>query len=74
MAEPATVVPRDNGNYKVTGPVRIVDVEGAVIQEVPDGEVVFLCRCGHSKEKPYCDSTHKEIEFQSVVRAADFPL
>jgi CDGSH-type Zn-finger protein len=74
MSEPATITPRDNSNNKVTGPVRIVDVEGTVIRDVPEGEVVFLCRCGHSEEKPFCDSTHKKIGWQSVVRASDFPL
>jgi CDGSH-type Zn-finger protein len=63
MSEPATITPRDNSNNKVTGPVRILE-----------GEVVFLCRCGHSQEKPFCDSSHKRVGFESVVRASDFPL
>jgi CDGSH-type Zn-finger protein len=67
-----TITPRDNASNKVTGPVRIVDVEGNLIRDVPEGQNVFLCRCGHSKTKPICDSTHKEIGFQSVVRASDF--
>jgi CDGSH-type Zn-finger protein len=74
MSEPATITPRDNSNNKVTGPVRILDVEGTVIRDVLEGEVVFLCRCGHSQEKPFCDSSHKRVGFESVVRASDFPL
>jgi CDGSH-type Zn-finger protein len=54
--------------------VRILDVEGTVIRVVLEGEVVFLCRCGHSQEKPFCDSSHKRVGFESVVRASDFPL
>ncbi|HEX7060098.1 MAG TPA: CDGSH iron-sulfur domain-containing protein, partial [Solirubrobacterales bacterium] len=35
---------RDNGPYKVTGPVRIVDAEGAEFA-VPEGRAIALCRC-----------------------------
>jgi CDGSH iron-sulfur domain-containing protein 3 len=74
LLEVVTITPRDNSSNKVTGPVRIIDAEGAVIREVPEGEVVLLCRCGHSEEKPFCDSSHKKVGFESVVRASDFPL
>lgn len=26
---------------------------------------VALCRCGHSKNKPYCDGSHKAAGFKS---------
>lgn len=51
-----------NSNYKVDGPVTIEDASGKVT-EVPAGESVFLCRCGGSKTKPFCDGTHKTIGF-----------
>ena len=59
---------RDNGPYKVTGPVRIVDPDGAVF-EVEAGRPVALCRCGHSQTKPFCDKSHREHGFESCVRA-----
>lgn len=59
---------RDDGPYKVTGPVRIVDAEGGVF-EVQDDRPVALCRCGLSRSKPFCDATHKEAGFESCVRA-----
>jgi CDGSH-type Zn-finger protein len=59
---------RDDGPYKVTGPIRLIDPSGAVI-DVPEGEVVALCRCGGSRNKPFCDASHREIGFTSSVRA-----
>jgi CDGSH-type Zn-finger protein len=26
---------------------------------------VFLCRCGQSRNKPFCDTTHEQAEFRS---------
>ena len=68
MADPVEIKVRDNGAYKVTGPVRLVDSDGNEIpydQERP----LALCRCGRSQTKPFCDKTHKESGFESCVRA-----
>ncbi|MCX6389443.1 MAG: CDGSH iron-sulfur domain-containing protein [Solirubrobacterales bacterium] len=59
---------RDNGPLKVTGPVRIVDSEGGLIEETT-GRPIVLCRCGHSLNKPWCDATHRSAGFESCVRA-----
>ena len=59
---------RDNGPYKVTGPVRLIDSEGnAFVYD--DARPIVLCRCGRSRTKPFCDSSHKETEFSSCPRA-----
>lgn len=29
----------------------------------PESDAVYLCRCGHSTNKPYCDGTHARIKF-----------
>ena len=63
-----TIRVRDNGNLKVEGPVTILDGEGNPLP-VPEGQAVFLCRCGQSKTKPFCDSSHRAAGFSSVVRA-----
>ena len=63
-----TIRVRDNGNLKVEGPVTLLDGEGNPIA-VPEGQPVFLCRCGMSAEKPFCDSSHRAAGFSSVVRA-----
>jgi CDGSH-type Zn-finger protein len=57
------ITPLRNGPYMVTGPVRLVAQDGT---EIPvQGEEVFLCRCGGSSNKPFCDGTHKRIGFQA---------
>ena len=62
MAE-VTISVRKNGPYMVEGPVRVVDAEGNAF--AVEGEKVFLCRCGHSSEKPFCDGTHRKVGFQA---------
>jgi CDGSH iron-sulfur domain-containing protein 3 len=59
---------RDNGPYKVTGQVRIVDPDGGVF-EVEEDRPVALCRCGRSQTKPFCDRSHRETGFESCERA-----
>jgi CDGSH-type Zn-finger protein len=58
------IVTRANGPYVVYGPITIVDGDGHEIA-VAEGEHVTLCRCGHSTKKPFCDSTHKVVDFVS---------
>lgn len=68
MDEPPVIIKvRDNGPYKVTGPVRIVDPDGNAF-DVPEGPVA-LCRCGHSQHKPFCDKSHRAAGFDSCERA-----
>lgn len=62
-----TIKVRDDGPLKVTGPVRIVDVDGSA-WDLPEGESVVLCRCGHSQEKPFCDRSHRAAGFTSRER------
>jgi CDGSH-type Zn-finger protein len=66
--DPVIVTPRDNGPYRVAGPVILQDVEGNR-WDLPAGKPAFLCRCGQSGNKPLCDGTHHAAGFASVVRA-----
>jgi CDGSH-type Zn-finger protein len=63
-----TITVRDNGNLRISGSFEIVDAAGNVFPVEP-GRPVFLCRCGHSQSKPFCDGSHSKVGFQSVVRA-----
>ena len=49
------------GPLLVTGGVRVLDSDGHVLYE---GERAALCRCGGSKNKPFCDGTHKTNGFE----------
>lgn len=56
----------DNGPIEVAGPVTLVDENGEEIPHDAD-EPIYLCRCGQSSDKPFCDGTHSECDFQSVL-------
>jgi CDGSH-type Zn-finger protein/uncharacterized Fe-S cluster protein YjdI len=51
-----------NGPLHVEGNFQIVNAEGVVIA---GGDEAWLCRCGGSGNKPFCDSTHVKIGFQA---------
>ena len=59
---------RNNGPYKVTGPVTLIDADGTEY-ELPAGDDFVLCRCGASSTKPFCDKTHSKIGFDAAERA-----
>jgi CDGSH-type Zn-finger protein len=64
-----TIKARDNGPFLVEGPVTIVDAAGGVFQIPPGKPAVALCRCGQSKNKPFCDGSHKTCNFMAAERA-----
>ena len=63
-----TVEVTENGPYKLTGPVSVLDHAGQPV-ETPEGKAIFLCRCGGSTNKPFCDGTHSKIGFDGAARA-----
>jgi CDGSH iron-sulfur domain-containing protein 3 len=63
---PVEIKVRDNGPYKVTGPVTVTDAEGNRFA-LPEGPIA-LCRCGRSQDKPFCDASHK-AGFDACERA-----
>ena len=46
-----------NGPYEVTGTVQVLDYEKQAYP--PEPGPIYLCRCGRSGNKPFCDGTHK---------------
>jgi CDGSH-type Zn-finger protein/ferredoxin len=64
----ASIEIRPDGPLAITGLERLVDDQGKDI--VHSQEVVKLCRCGGSMNKPFCDGTHRRNGF-SGARVAD---
>jgi CDGSH-type Zn-finger protein len=62
MSENVKMRVKANGSIRVTGTVDFVDEDGNVVESKTD---FSLCRCGHSKEKPYCDGSHKAAGFEA---------
>lgn len=49
-----------NGPLEVSGNFRIANSKGRIIEH--EG-TVYLCRCGGSSNKPFCNDTHKRNGF-----------
>lgn len=52
-----------NGPYEVKGAIQLVDAKRAEFKLNEDP--IYLCRCGQSATKPFCDGTHEKIGFKS---------
>jgi hypothetical protein len=46
----------DDGPLKISGNIVLKDLKRDIIDNPTE---IFLCRCGRSGNKPYCDSSHK---------------
>jgi uncharacterized Fe-S cluster protein YjdI/CDGSH-type Zn-finger protein len=59
---PTKVEPRPNGPLFVHGDIEVIDAEGNVTRRATR---IALCRCGQSRNKPYCDLSHRAVGFKS---------
>ena len=57
-----------NGPYAIFGGADLRDVTWA---EGASKEHFDLCRCGHSKNKPFCDGAHRDHPFDDAPTPAD---
>jgi CDGSH-type Zn-finger protein/uncharacterized Fe-S cluster protein YjdI len=57
---PLDLQPQPNGPLLVRGNLEIVSGTGRTVNKVTRS---WLCRCGESKNKPYCDGSHKAAGF-----------
>ena len=56
----STVVVNENGPLEIRGDIEVIDAEGATVRR---SQHLFLCRCGNSRNKPYCDGSHRRVRF-----------
>ncbi len=56
---------REDGPFVVEGELTLTDHEGNPFPIDSTKPAVALCRCGASKNKPFCDGTHRNIEFKA---------
>ena len=61
----------NNGSLKIEGDIEIVD-KNCTPYNLGGREVITLCRCGLSKNKPFCDASHKG-HFEHDAVAFDLP-
>lgn len=59
----ASITAYTDGPLIVRGEVTIADASGKEISK--NRRIVALCRCGVSSIKPWCDGTHKAVNFRS---------
>ena len=60
-----TIKALKDGPYEVAGGAKILDHTGKEFAESQIDPLLYLCRCGHSKTKPFCDNSHEKIGFKS---------
>jgi CDGSH-type Zn-finger protein len=69
MAEPIVIRCRENGPLVIHGVVKVIDHQGNEFTVPPGKELVALCRCGQSRNRPFCDGSHKNCGFQAAELA-----
>jgi CDGSH-type Zn-finger protein len=57
-----------SGPYEVSGGAKLFDHQGKEYQEA-QFPPIYLCRCGQSKNKPFCDGSHTDVRFNAEEAA-----
>jgi CDGSH-type Zn-finger protein len=61
--EQARITSYRDGPLLVRGPFRLEDQDGNEIGT--DRPTIALCRCGKSRQRPFCDGSHKLVRFRA---------
>ena len=59
-----TIKALKNGPYEVAGGVKLLD---SAAKQYAESQIdpLYLCRCGASRTKPFCDGSHEDIGFKA---------
>jgi CDGSH-type Zn-finger protein/truncated hemoglobin YjbI len=70
--EPAIEVSKD-GPYRITGGIPLADADEHDVTRSQGSslEHYALCRCGHSRNKPFCSGAHWDVQFADPIPAPD---
>jgi 3-phenylpropionate/trans-cinnamate dioxygenase ferredoxin subunit len=65
------IVAKPNGPYVLTGDLSLLELRDGTgnLYDLAGKTRVFLCRCGASTTKPFCDGQHSKIGFQAAEEA-----
>ena len=66
------IMVKDNASIHIEGDFELFDFHGNKF-DVNGRTLIKLCRCGASKDKPFCDGAHRAANFQSEVKATTLP-
>ncbi len=80
MPESPKVKVTENGPYLIYGCIPVVGKEiisekdktaigWREVKNYPSQKITYLCRCGMSRNKPFCDSTHIKVKFNGTETA-----
>ena len=62
----------NNGPLRIKGSFTIQDSEGNTY-DLAGRDVLSLCRCGNSENKPFCDGSHNRAGFRHQAKAFALP-
>jgi len=63
MSKDNIITAIEDGPLHITGTLELQDTDGKLIEK---SEELYLCRCGQSNNKPYCDGQHKQVSFEEA--------
>jgi CDGSH-type Zn-finger protein len=71
QTRPVVIKTTEHGPLRVKGPFTLVDADGTPYTLTR--KTVFLCRCGASQRKPFCDGSHARLGFRAAERTPAAP-